>query len=448
METVSILDFDKMPEIRARVLGTEILHFNDQVHKAINCSQLFIMLSGSATYKIHQSLFTGKENGFPSNSILFLPPNEELQIKSTTHQCQILHITFDLFAMKDLDNSSGEIYPENTVRYRKLNHLFNCSSLSSFESQYPYFHSDVQNLIMHCKLVPVNFNVLHFSLEKMLYTILHVQFSTTVDVLKSVRGMAISNNGQQLKMPFRFTISDITVWSCSPKENKQARKLFIAYANHFFIDAPKDKNTYTFAINDDDTDSGPFCDYKQLSGERFKLWLFPGSETPSLEDYKSTGVITFRLWTNQPCTLTLQLYHIPSYQCISYQFEAKDSESATNYEIPISHNASLNTLPPYVEKAVQFIQENFADKITIQDIADYVRIHPSYLSAIFRKNLNQSVNSYINFHRINVSKQLLRNSDISITDIALQTGFYDAQHFLKTFKKNAGLTPSEYRNME
>ncbi|MGI6279335.1 MAG: helix-turn-helix transcriptional regulator [Acutalibacteraceae bacterium] len=448
MESVSILDFNKMPEIRTKVLSTEILHFNRQLYKALNCSQLFIMLSGSATYKIIHSPAASKENNFPANSIVFLPPNKELEIKSTSHQCQVLHIVFDLYTMKDSDDATGEIYPENTVRYRKLNHLFNCSSISSFESSYPYFHSDIQNLIAHCKLSPVNYNVLHYSLEKVLYTILHVQFSTTVDVLKSIRGIAISNGGYQLKMPFRCTISDITVWSCSPRENKQAEKLFTAFANHFYIESPKDKSSYTFTVNDETPQNGNLCELVMTSGGRFKLWLFPDSETPSLEDYKSTGVITFKLWTNRPCTLTLQLYHIPSYQCISYRFDVKESETYNEYEIPISQNAALNTLPPYVEKAVQFIQENYAEKITIQDIADYVRIHPSYLSAIFRKNLNQSVNSYINFHRINIAKQLLRNSDISITDIALQTGFYDAQHFLKTFKKNTGLTPSEYRNME
>lgn len=449
MQTVSILAFKKMPEIRSKVYSTEIIPLKSKiVFKGDNNSRLFIMLSGSATYSHNGGDSNTKEKSFPSNYILILPAGEELCMTATTNICQLLCITFDLYGSMNLDDILKED-SDPSFNYRKLRLLMDCSSIASYEENFPYFQADVHNLIMHCKLNIMDLKVISFPLENVLYTMLRVQFSATINVLRSVKAFAITSNKYQFQNPFNYSISKISVLS-SPKSNKsKSETLCEVGCKHIFMELPTDKSFYEYHLKEDERfPEKEYCDFHQTDGDRFKMWLFPDYTLPSLEDYKNTGVITFKFKANQPGSFLLMLYHTPSYQCITYSFEIKTPDEWTEFEIPISKNSSLNAMLPYIEKAVQYIQDNYAEKITIQDIADHVRIHPSYLSSIFRKSLNQSVNSYINFHRINIAKQLLRNSNTSITDIALQTGFYDAQHFLKTFKKNTGFTPSEYRNID
>ena len=99
-------------------------------------------------------------------------------------------------------------------------------------------------------------------------------------------------------------------------------------------------------------------------------------------------------------------------------------------------------------QALKYIQDNFREKITVDEIAKHILINPTYLSGLFHREVGQPITSYINFCRINLAKQLLFETDETITAIAAQTGFYDSSHFLKAFKKAVGITPKEYRRTE
>lgn len=448
MNTVSILNFKKMPEIRSRVYSSEILPLKgSNVFKSDTHTHFYVMLSGSATYKSLSEESDSKEKPFHSNYILILPAGQNIVINVNTLSCQLLHISFDLYASPNMEDILAEGI-EDGLKYSKLALLKNYSSIASFEENFPYFQADVHNLILHCKMNKVDLKVVSFPLDAVLYSMLKVQFSTTVNVLRSVKAAAIIPHKTPFDVPLNFAISEIEFLSHQKTKKSNYENICKITNKHVFIERPSDKEHYSFEITNDPLCNSPQVYNFSLTGDNhFKIWLFPEEELPSLEESKNTGIISFKFKSNQTGNFLLMLYHTPSYQSINYYFEITEPDVWTEFEIPISKNSSLNAMLPYIEKAVQYIQDNYSEKITIQDIADHVTIHPSYLSSLFRKSLNQSVNSYINFHRINVAKQLLKNGNTSITDIALQTGFYDAQHFLKTFKKNTGFTPSEYRNM-
>lgn len=448
METVSILKFNKMPEIKTHIFHAEI---NSLIgtHKfnSDGFCHMFVVISGSISYRVSDSGKWRSGKSLSANHVLVLPPEDELEITVSTQHCQLLYIAFDLLATDEIYDYYKNDY-EHSFKYKKLRLLRESVSPLNFEDRFPYFISDIHNLILHCKSAPNDFYGLAFPLETVLYTILKIQLSATINVLRSVKAVAVSSEDYLFKTPFTYCISDISIWTHSKNNKPKSEEICKFLTKHNFTELPNNKKDYIGKIKkSEDGEAWSYYEFTLIDSGKFKLWLFPGKELPSLEDYKSTGVICFRFKTSQPGNYIFSLYHTPSYQRIRYSFEIKTADEWTDVEIPISKNSALNILLPYIEKAVQYIQDNYAEKITIQDIADHVRIHPSYLSSIFRKSLNQSVNSYINFHRINIAKQLLRNGDTSITDIALQTGFYDAQHFLKTFKKNTGFTPSEYRNM-
>ena len=92
-----------------------------------------------------------------------------------------------------------------------------------------------------------------------------------------------------------------------------------------------------------------------------------------------------------------------------------------------------------------YISEHFSNPLTLEEVAAYVHLHPSYFSTLFKSSTGSSFKEYLNMVRIEESKRLLSNTDYSIIDIAVAVGFEDQSYFSKVFKKYTGLTPKQFR---
>ncbi|MDO4287196.1 MAG: AraC family transcriptional regulator, partial [Eubacteriales bacterium] len=99
----------------------------------------------------------------------------------------------------------------------------------------------------------------------------------------------------------------------------------------------------------------------------------------------------------------------------------------------------------YVRAATEFIQENYADDIKVQDIADHVGISRNYLSTLFQNILQVSPNAYLANFRLTRAKEQLTITDLSIGAIADMCGYRDPLVFSKAFKLKTGMTPTQYR---
>lgn len=93
-----------------------------------------------------------------------------------------------------------------------------------------------------------------------------------------------------------------------------------------------------------------------------------------------------------------------------------------------------------------YIDNNISQDLSLERISKALNIVPSYVSTVFSRNFNTSLNSYINKKRISVAKQMLQNSSESITEIAFESGFSSIRSFNRRFKESEGLTPSEFRD--
>ncbi len=96
-------------------------------------------------------------------------------------------------------------------------------------------------------------------------------------------------------------------------------------------------------------------------------------------------------------------------------------------------------------KTLQFINRNYTNKITLEDVARKFGFNASYLSRYFKKNTGKSFVSYINELRINYACRLLIDNDLSVTQICYECGFNNLSHFYRTFKKRVKLMPKEYQ---
>ena len=93
-----------------------------------------------------------------------------------------------------------------------------------------------------------------------------------------------------------------------------------------------------------------------------------------------------------------------------------------------------------------YIQSNYAHKITLSDIATAGSVCRSKCCILFGKYIGQTPNAYLIQYRIGKSGEMLRETNMSILEIALNCGFQNPSYFTQVFHKNIGVTPREYRD--
>lgn len=98
-----------------------------------------------------------------------------------------------------------------------------------------------------------------------------------------------------------------------------------------------------------------------------------------------------------------------------------------------------------VSKVESFIEQNFSEEISIEEIAEYLYVHPSHLMRTFKQEKKMTISHYRNKKRLAEAKHLLKYSHLPITEIAYMVGFKSSQYFSRIFKRAFGETPNEYR---
>lgn len=100
---------------------------------------------------------------------------------------------------------------------------------------------------------------------------------------------------------------------------------------------------------------------------------------------------------------------------------------------------------PLVESAVALIRSRYSENLTLEDAAMHLSTSDTYLSRLFRKELDQTFGEFLTSVRLAHAQELLEESTLSIAAIAERVGYENAYYFSRVFKRNLGSTPSEYR---
>ena len=93
---------------------------------------------------------------------------------------------------------------------------------------------------------------------------------------------------------------------------------------------------------------------------------------------------------------------------------------------------------------LQYLGE-YHSNVTLDDLSGKFSRSKSHISHMFKKENGMSVRAYCNMLKINDAKNLLRDTELSVTDIAYDTGFDDVSYFMYTFRRETGITPLQYR---
>lgn len=98
-----------------------------------------------------------------------------------------------------------------------------------------------------------------------------------------------------------------------------------------------------------------------------------------------------------------------------------------------------------IEASKKYIEENYTKNITLEDVSMEVNISTYYLSRIFKEATGENFIDYLTGLRIEKAKELLSTTQYSMKEICSMAGYVDPNYFSKIFKKNVGVTPTEYR---
>lgn len=98
-----------------------------------------------------------------------------------------------------------------------------------------------------------------------------------------------------------------------------------------------------------------------------------------------------------------------------------------------------------VEKAKEYMQENYAKDLSLDEVSKKVNISPYYFSKLFKEEEGRNFIDYLTEIRMDKAKQLLSEKNLSMKEICIAVGYADPNYFSRTFKKNVGVTPTEYR---
>lgn len=127
-----------------------------------------------------------------------------------------------------------------------------------------------------------------------------------------------------------------------------------------------------------------------------------------------------------------------------YNFISKLIENSEN--IPMPSRASGERTDYYIELATTFLTKNYAQKVTIKDVAKHVGLNPSYLGSLFKQQFGVSPQEFLLDYRLERACELMHNPLLSIGDIARSVGYTDQLQFSKIFKKVKGLSPKLWRS--
>ena len=97
-----------------------------------------------------------------------------------------------------------------------------------------------------------------------------------------------------------------------------------------------------------------------------------------------------------------------------------------------------------IRQAQIFISSHIREKLSVPLVARQVDVSPSYLTALFHKNLQISPGEYIRRIKLQESKQMIRENDLNFTEIAAALQYSTVHHFSRQFKEKFGITPTEY----
>lgn len=98
-----------------------------------------------------------------------------------------------------------------------------------------------------------------------------------------------------------------------------------------------------------------------------------------------------------------------------------------------------------IKKSIDYIHKNYKQHISLQDISNYVFLSHEYFSRLFKEEVGENFSSYLTNYRMKKAESLIKNTDMKISQIAIEVGYTNASYFSRSYKKFKGISPEDDR---
>lgn len=99
-----------------------------------------------------------------------------------------------------------------------------------------------------------------------------------------------------------------------------------------------------------------------------------------------------------------------------------------------------------ISEVLNYVEEHYKEDINLKELADSLYVNQAYLCREFKKSTGYSMMKFITNKRIREARELLRNTDLSVSEVGITVGYNNISHFHTMFKKEIGISPKEFRN--
>nr|WP_314464762.1 AraC family transcriptional regulator [uncultured Clostridium sp.] len=172
-----------------------------------------------------------------------------------------------------------------------------------------------------------------------------------------------------------------------------------------------------------------------------KKLILPLLENPSfpytllpLKPHQTALLKQFLNWKNEPLGyFSVMNFLSQIFEIMLNEFE--ESKDPSNYEeMKLFHTI------------LDYVHSQYAEPLTVKQIADHVLINKNRLTGLFKKYTNMPPLKYLNEYRLYIAKNIIIHTDKSISEISADVGYNQISHFIKQFRNSYGLSPLKYRN--
>ena len=132
-------------------------------------------------------------------------------------------------------------------------------------------------------------------------------------------------------------------------------------------------------------------------------------------------------------------FHLIGHLYLFFDYLMQSSKSTK-----LVHSSKMSDF--YIKEAIHFIEQNFQNHITVEEIASVCGINRSYFGKIFRKSIGRSPQEFLMNYRMVKATELLKLTSLSIAEIGSAVGYENQLHFSRAFKTIYGISPRQWRN--
>ena len=137
---------------------------------------------------------------------------------------------------------------------------------------------------------------------------------------------------------------------------------------------------------------------------------------------------------------------MPPFHLIGHLYLFLDALTRSVSPLNLSHSKNGKLRDFYVREALSFIELNFQNDISMEDIADHCGLNRSYFGKIFKSAMGQTPQTFLLNYRMTKAAELLKLTRLSIGDTGKAVGYDNQLHFSRAFKNVFGVSPRAWRN--